>query len=309
MKRLSKTAEALLGTLLLLCATSPFSVTLAAASSPAPLETLKLTTYLDGFVQVNHHVALNQTYPAINVSFIGETHEELLIVDEQNLPLAYTETNNTATIYSLNATQVTLTYFTQDLTTKTGKYWTLTADTATSVTITLPETVSIISINTVPELIENADNQIILVMPQGTTEVTYITEHENYTQTQNQNPDTTTLIIAAILLSATLPIAASAIYLQKRKKTPLKPEEPTSEVDTKKLFEKHKDLRQEEIQVVIFLAEKHGTAMEAELYEKLNLPRTTTWRLLKRLQKMGVIDITKSRRQNTITIKKKYLKK
>jgi uncharacterized membrane protein len=143
-------------------------------------------------------------------------------------------------------------------------------------------------------------------MPAGTMEITYIAEHELDTRTQN--PDATPLV-TALLLSAAFPIIASAIWFLKRKKPPLKPVELTSEVDIKKLFKKHRDLRQEEIQVISFLAEKHGTAFEAELYEKLNLPRTTTWRLLKRLQTMGIVDITKSRRQNTISIKKKYLKK
>jgi uncharacterized membrane protein len=68
-------------------------------------------------------------------------------------------------------------------------------------------------------------------------------------------------------------------------------------------------LRPEEVQVIRFLAEKNGTAFEAELYEKLNLPRTTAWRLLKRLEKMEIVDIRKSRRQNIVAIRKKYMKK
>jgi len=307
MKRLSKRVALLIGTLLLLYATSHFSTTIATTNPQAASEALTLTVYLDGFVLVSHELTLNQTYPTLSVNLIGETHEELLAVDEQNLPLDYTITNNEAVIYSLNATKIIFTYFTQDLTAKTGKYWTLTTDAPTNATVLMPETVSIISINNVPELIENANNQIRLVMPAGTIEITYITEHE--TSTQTQTPDAAPLIIAAILLSSTLPIIASAIWLSKRKKPPLKPAEPESEVDTKKLLEKHKNLRQEEIQVINLLAEKHGTALEAELYEKLCLPRTTMWRLLKRLQKMGIVDITKARRQNIVSIKKKYLKK
>ena len=79
--------------------------------------------------------------------------------------------------------------------------------------------------------------------------------------------------------------------------------------DTEKLFNQHKYLRDEEIKVIQFLGENNTTAYEAQIYEKLNLPRTTTWRLLKRLQKMEIINIEKSRRQNIISIRKKYLKK
>jgi uncharacterized membrane protein len=285
---------------------SHFSSTIAIADSPIASESLTLKTYLDGFVLVNYQLTLNQTYPTINVSLIGKTYEEILVVDEQNLPLDYSIVNNEAIIYSLNATQIIITYFTQDLTSKTGKYWTLTAEAPTNATVMLPETVSIIGINNMPELVESSNGQMVLVMPSGTIEITYIAEHDLDTQTQN--PDALPLIITAILLSAAFPITASAIWLLKRKKPP-KPTEPKNEVDTKKLFKKHKDLRQEEIQVISFLTEKHGTALEAELFEKLNLPRTTTWRLLKRLQTMEIVDITKSRRQNIVSIKKKYLKK
>ncbi len=80
-------------------------------------------------------------------------------------------------------------------------------------------------------------------------------------------------------------------------------------LDSEKLFYQHKYLRDEEIHVIRFLGENNATAYEAQIYEKLNLPRTTTWRLLKRLQKMEIINIEKSRRQNIISIRKKYLKK
>ena len=75
------------------------------------------------------------------------------------------------------------------------------------------------------------------------------------------------------------------------------------------MFGKEKDLRPEEVQVIRFLADRNGTAFEAELYEAMNLPRTTTWRMIKRLQSMEIVDVRKSRRQNIVSIRKKYLKK
>jgi uncharacterized membrane protein len=99
-----------------------------------------------------------------------------------------------------------------------------------------------------------------------------------------------------------------AFWFLRRKKHP-QPENLEDEMDIEKIFEREKYLRPEEIQVIRFLGEKKGTAFEAELYEKLNLPRTTTWRLLKRLEKMEIVDIKKSRRQNVVSIRRKYLKK
>ena len=129
--------------------------------------------------------------------------------------------------------------------------------------------------------------------------------HSLQQQTQNITPWT---LIAVATSFPIISVIALALWFTKRKK-PAEPEETENEVDIPKLLEKEKYLRPEEVQVVHFLAERNGTAFEAELYEKLNLPRTTTWRLLKRLEKMEVVDIRKNRRQNIVSIRKKYMKK
>ena len=303
---LSKRTGAILGTLLLLIAPS-FSSTLVSASNPPASETLTLTAYLDGFVLVNHELTLNQTFPSINVTLLGETQEEILIFDEQSLPIDYTLANGKAIIYSLNTTQINLSYATPDLTSKTGKYWTLTAQVPSSTNVILPENASVISLNNVPELIESSNNQVSIVMPKGNIEITYITEHTLNQQTQKSMP--WPLIAAAISLPLITTLAVALWFRKKRKIPPPQPKETENEVDIDKLFEREKYLRPEETQVIHFLAEKNGTAFEAELYEKLNLPRTTTWRLLKRLEKMEIVDIKKHRRQNIVSVRKKYMKK
>ncbi|UCF44848.1 MAG: hypothetical protein JSW44_03530, partial [Candidatus Bathyarchaeota archaeon] len=263
-----------------------------------------LTVYLDGFVLINHELELNQTYPSVNVTLLGETYEELLVVDEENLPLDYSVATSEVIIYSLNATQIKVSYFTPDLTSKTGKYWTLSAEASTKARVILPENASIISLNIVPELIESSNGQFSLVMPSGTIEITYIAAHNLYQYTPNYE----TWQLIAIVSFPTIAFIEFALWFLRRKKPP-QPKEIRDEVDVDKLFEREKYLRPEEVHAIRFLAEKHGTAFEAELYEKLNLPRTTTWRLLKRLEKMEIVDIRKSRRQNIVSIRKKYMKK
>ncbi len=300
-----KRAGAILGTLLLLLAAPQFSHTLALANGPLNSESLTLTVYLDGFVLVTHKLELNQTYPSINVTLLGETYEDMLVVDEKSLPLDYSAETGKAIIYSLNVTQIKISYFTPDLTSKTGKYWTLSANVSASTKVILPANASVISLNNVPEFIESSSGQVSLVMPSGILEITYIAEHGLYQLT----PSNETWQLIAIVSFPILASVAFILWFLRRKKTPSQPQEPVAEVNVDKLFEREKYLRPEEVQVIRFLAEKHGTALEAELYEKLNLPRTTTWRLLKRLEKMEIIDIRKSRRQNIVSIRKKYMKK
>ncbi len=299
-----KGTRAILGALLLLVA-SQLSSPLALANNPVTSEALTLTVYLDGFVLVNHELAVNQTFPIVNTTLLSESHEELLIVDDQNLPLDYTLTNSEALIHSLGASQIKISYFTSDLTSKTGKYWTLNVEVSINTTVALPETASIISLSHVPELIESSNGQVSLVMPSGMIEISYISDHGLYQQTQSVEAWQLIAIISFPIIAT----IALVIWFMRRKKPPPQPKEHIKEVDVDKLFEREKQLRPEEVQAIHFLAEKHGTAFEAELYEKLNLPRTTTWRLLKRLEKMGIVDIRKSRRQNIVSVRKKYLKK
>ena len=300
---LSKRATVILGALLLLLAL-PLSSSLVLANNPVISESLTLTVYLDGFVLVNHELTVNQTFPSLNFTLLSEEHEELFIIDEQNLPLDYELVNDEAVIHSLGADQIKISYFAPDLTSKTGKYWTLSTEVSTNATVIMPQEVSIISLNSVPDLIESDNGQVSLVMPLGTIEIAYVAEHGLHQQTPSiENWQLATIISFPIIASVAL-----VLWFRRRKK-PRQTKEPEAEVDIDKLFEKEKHLRPEEMEVINFLAEKHGTAFEAELYEKLNLPRTTTWRLLKRLQKMEIVDIHKSRRQNIVSIRKKYLKK
>ena len=292
----------------MLTAVSQLSLSIAATENPVISESLTLSVYLDGFVLVTHELETNQTYPAVNVTLIGENHENLLFLDQQNLPLNYVVTDGQATVYSLGASKIKAAYLIQELTTKTGKYWTLTAQVSTNTTVILPANVTIISLNNVPEQIESTDAQILLVMPPGTIDITYIADHNLTEQASNTEPPW--LLIASLsILSITACLVV--FWILKRKETAEKKKKELGkppEVDLDKLLEREKDLRQEELQVVNFLAEKNGTAFEAEIYEKLQLPRTTTWRLLKRLEKMEILDIKKSRQQNTVSIRKKYLR-
>jgi uncharacterized membrane protein len=77
-------------------------------------------------------------------------------------------------------------------------------------------------------------------------------------------------------------------------------------IDIERIFREHMDLMPEEKRAVKFLVDNNGEAFEAELYDYVKLPRTTTWRLVKRLERMSIIRTSKFRRQNLIRVKSKY---
>lgn len=110
--------------------------------------------------------------------------------------------------------------------------------------------------------------------------------------------------IAIILIA--FAILFSYIVLKKSRKKPETSDKAKRQIDVQRILKEHTDLISEEKQAIIFLAENNGESFEAELYDYVKLPRTTTWRLVKRLKRMGILTVTKFRRQNLVRIKSKY---
>lgn len=302
-KMLGKKNYAVIETLLLLTFASTL-ISLVFAQNPIISESLTLTVYFDGYVHVADIFEINETFPQIVLNLFTLEPQSLLFVDEQDILLDYSIMKTKATVFSLGASQIKASYFAPDLTFKTGKFWTLALNASTNTVIILPNNSSIISLNKVPDQIESINGQITIEMSSGQIEISYLTDH--VLQEQDTSFDYITLILIFSII-ATIIIGFTLKFLSPNK---IEKSMITEKVlDTEKLFNQHKYLRDEEIQVIQFLGENNATAYEAQIYEKLNLPRTTTWRLLKRLQKMEIINIEKSRRQNIISIRKKYLKK
>jgi uncharacterized membrane protein len=69
-----------------------------------------------------------------------------------------------------------------------------------------------------------------------------------------------------------------------------------------KLME-YPNLREEDQQVIYFLADKEGSAFESEIRTKFVLPKTSLWRLVKRLERLELIEVTKMAGQNLLKLK------
>jgi type II secretory pathway pseudopilin PulG len=62
-------------------------------------------------------------------------------------------------------------------------------------------------------------------------------------------------------------------------------------------------LRPEDQQVLKFLAEKEGAVFESEIRSKFQIPKTTIWRLVKRLEREELVEIRKAGGQNLIKLR------
>jgi len=67
---------------------------------------------------------------------------------------------------------------------------------------------------------------------------------------------------------------------------------------------KMRELTEEEAEIIKFLREKGGKALEVEVRERFpNIPRTTLWRMIRRLENKGIVKVKKVGLQNIIELK------
>jgi uncharacterized membrane protein len=131
-----------------------------------------------------------------------------------------------------------------------------------------------------------------------------IVEAENSTPSVSEDFPILEVAGAILLLVA---VVSGIVYLKStRKPKEAEPKQKQRQIDVERIFKQHEDLMPDEKQAIQFLVDNNGEAFEAELYDYVKLPRTTTWRMVKRLKTMNIITVTKFRRQNLVRLKNKY---
>jgi uncharacterized membrane protein len=76
-------------------------------------------------------------------------------------------------------------------------------------------------------------------------------------------------------------------------------------VNVEKIFKMNPQLNTEEKNVILFLAENEGKAFESQIREQFpDIPRTSLWRLVKRLEKLDIIKVKKIGLENQVELRK-----
>ena len=80
-------------------------------------------------------------------------------------------------------------------------------------------------------------------------------------------------------------------------------EQKTLDIDT--VFNLRPEMREDDKDIIKFISERGGEVLESDLRKKFLQPRTTMWRAVKRLERLGVVEITKKDLQNMVKLKEK----
>ena len=130
------------------------------------------------------------------------------------------------------------------------------------------------------------------------------------TTPKQQIIDISTLALIGISITA---VIAGVIMIKRRqtKSSPVLQTEVTSDskikidsLDTQTIFNLRPEMREDDKEIVKFISENGGQALESDLRKKFLQPRTTMWRAVKRLERQGVIKISKKDLQNLVKLKK-----
>jgi len=75
--------------------------------------------------------------------------------------------------------------------------------------------------------------------------------------------------------------------------------------NVEKIYKSHPNLNKEEMDVIQFLADNERKAFESQIREKFpDIPRTSLWRLIRRLEKLEIVRVKKIGLENQVELKK-----
>jgi uncharacterized membrane protein len=274
---------------------------MAAGESTFQVQSMILTVYRDGLVHAEQGLIVDETAPEITLSLLSDSTENVLLLDENKTSMDYKIEGKYLTAYTLGARNVLLEYDTISLTRKDAEVWTLVVDHEYNLTVSLPQNSTVIFLSKMPTAIETKGSIITLALSPGQWEISYVLPVSVPDKPADQSDNTDSyfhqfpLAYLAIAVVAAAAVLLTALILYRRKRGP----------NVEKILKAHPQLAREDQAVIQFLAEKEGKAFEAELREKFpDTPRTSLWRLVRRLERLEIVEVKKVGLENQVELKK-----
>lgn len=316
-------------------------LTLPHVFAQATVEKVVVDVYDSGYVRVTEVVVPSNYSVAVEVPLMSNDTTGLSVFDENGNPLLFEKNGSVLTVYILNSTtQFTVTYFTASLTSKKGNVWNLSYSFPYPVTIKLPSGAIVVDLSDVPLEITSSSitmppgNQsvsYVLPFPPTTTSSSQSSTFTTSTSTPTESSTSTTTstkttrtysspattsantqsstplpsqpssgagFLPVLSLLAIITIPAVAYWVRNRRRPNRLP------VSKDKLSEKLESLglTEEEIKALIYVYDRGGKAKQADVRKALGIPKTTAWRMFKRLEEKGLVRVYKRGKENWVEL-------
>jgi len=291
-----------------------------AQQASAPNYTLTSTSLIvsgDGSTGVNQTLSFPQDVTSVGIPLFANQVGYVVVFKQDGFPVSYSINGGNITLYTLGATKVSLSYDTEALTTKQGTVWKMTFTSLSDTSLTLPFQSTLLSFSNTPTSLSTVNGSPSLVLSAGSWQVSYglsllgststkasttstaatmtTTRSEVITSTSSTQggvaassatAPVSPLSIAAILGSAAVVAVAAALV----KKGGVGGGGVSAA------------LRFDDKEILRFVKENGGRAIEAEIRERFSIPRTSAWRQARRLEKLGFVKISKLGTQNQVEL-------
>ena len=276
-------------------------------SSPRDLD---LIIYSDGTTHVSTEIDIDPFLTDFELNLFGSSIDNLVVVGDNGFLLDADVVDNTALIQTFGSSVITIEYDIHDLVSKQGRLWTFSLDSNSDFTLLLPKNSAIVGMTNLPINMELINEQNQLTLSSGSTEIDYFFSTNTIVNpienTKNEKDYSLYVIISGIIIV----ILASIIIIIRNKQKNVKvinevvTIQKNDVLDLETIFKLKPDLREDDKELVKFIFNNNGEALESELRKKFLQPRTTMWRAVKRLEREGIIEIEKKDLQNLVKLRK-----
>ena len=280
-------------------------------SSPRDLD---LIIYPDGSTHVSTEIDVDPFLTDYEVNLFGNTIDNLVVIGDSGFLLDVDVIGDTALIQTFGSSVITIEYDIHDLVSKQGRLWTFSLDSPSDFTLLLPKNSAIVGMTNLPLNMEIINEQNQLTLSSGSTEIDYFFSTSTISNTTeeivNEEDNSSNIIIAGIIGGIIVIALVSVIIVAKNKQKNVKAIDEVVTIqknnilDLETIFKLKPDLREDDKELIKFIFDNNGEALESELRKNFLQPRTTMWRAVKRLEREGVIEIEKKDLQNLVKLRK-----
>lgn len=254
---------------------------------------LTLTVYSDGYVHVSQSLAVDSKATSVQVPLLSAVVSDLVATDQSGSPLSYGfGPGGNITVYTLGASSVSLGYDTSAVTSKNGTIWTLAFETPYNSTVLLPPLSTLSSASGTPYTINETGASTELTLSGGTWEIRYGVPFTEVSSTGTTSVPTNPpgagplgLVLGAGVVLVAAVAGTAFVFWRRRQEVP-----------------NGGELRPDDRQVLAFIREKGGKVLEPEIRTRFALPKTSAWRQIKRLERMGYVKVSKVGSLNQIEL-------
>lgn len=300
------------------------SIVLPIQSSFASTKSLDLIIYQDGTTHVSTQLDVDPLDPDYTFTLFGPDIDNFVATGENGLLLSAKINGTNVTIDTFDSSKISIDYDIHDLVSKEGRIWTFVLDSDTDYNVLMPKNTVIVGMTNLPINMETINDQNKIHLPAGSSEINYVfpipvvtPEPTPKDNTKIQPIDDNTFLIVGLVAAVA---GVSAFVLKKLRKPSYRKTSSSSSTepiliknldetnekptDVDEYLEKISDLREDDKAIVKFISENGGQVLESDLRKKFLQPRTTMWRAVKRLERLGLIEIEKKDLQNLVKLKK-----